>query len=189
MKIAVSAEGATLEAAASPVFGRCPYYVFVDTETMEAVGVDNPAMSAGGGAGIQAAQFVMEQGAKAVVSGNLGPNADQVFQASGVPVYFFGGGTVHEAVDAFKNGKLEKGGANVAAHAGMGMLQRGSGRGMGRRQGMGRGMGMDGAPASAPADPGPAASDELGELREAARNLRAQLADIVERIDKLEKEG
>ena len=185
MKLAVSAEGTTLDATASPVFGRCPNYVFVETDTMDATGVENPAMSAGGGAGIQAAQFVLEQGATAVISGNLGPNAYQVFNASDVPVYFFGGGTVREAVEAFKNGQLQQGGANVAAHAGMGMLQRGGGRGMGRRQGMGGGMPMAGM--AAPAAPQQPAPDELGDLRDAARNLRAQLADIVERIDKLEK--
>jgi len=53
MRIVVSANGADLDAAASPVFGRCPTYVFVDTETMVFEAVDNPAMNAAGGAGIQ----------------------------------------------------------------------------------------------------------------------------------------
>ena len=72
MRIVVSAQGETLDAAASPVFGRCPIYIFVDTETMAFDAVPNPAMNQGGGAGIQAAQFVVERGADVVLTGNLG---------------------------------------------------------------------------------------------------------------------
>jgi predicted Fe-Mo cluster-binding NifX family protein len=141
MKIVVTANGAGLDAAASSVFGRCSTYVFVDTDTMEHESVENPAVGAPGGAGIQAAQFVLEKGAQAVVTGNLGPNAAGVLQASGVQAYLFGGGTVREAVEAYKVGQLRPmGGANVPAHSGMGM-GRGIGRGGGRGSGGGRGGG------------------------------------------------
>jgi predicted Fe-Mo cluster-binding NifX family protein len=159
MKIVVSAQGENLNAPASPVFGRCPVYLFVDTETMEFEAVPNPAMNQGGGAGIQAAQFVVERGAQAVLSGNLGPNAFNVLQAAGVASYLVPEGTVRQAVEAFKGGRIQSmGGANVAAHAGMGTgagssagdqvgpsmrMGRGMGRGMGGGMGggMGRGMG------------------------------------------------
>jgi len=138
MKIVVTANGADLDAPASPVFGRCPAYVFVDTETMAFEAVENPAIAAAGGAGIQAAQFVVERGAQAVVTGNVGPNAFSVFQSARTPVYLFGGGTVRQAVEAFKSGQLPTaGGASAPAHAGMGM---GRGTGMGRGMGMGRGV-------------------------------------------------
>jgi predicted Fe-Mo cluster-binding NifX family protein len=75
---------------------------------MEAESVDNPAMSAGGGAGIQAAQFVVERGAEAVVSGNVGPNAFAVFESAGVPVYLFGGGSVREAVEWAAGGERDE---------------------------------------------------------------------------------
>ena len=51
MKIAVTANGADLDAPISPIFGRCPTYLFVDTETMQFEAVQNPAVSAPGGAG------------------------------------------------------------------------------------------------------------------------------------------
>ena len=51
MRIVVTANGADLEAPASPVFGRCPMYVFVDTETMTFEAVENPAINAAGSAG------------------------------------------------------------------------------------------------------------------------------------------
>jgi len=127
MKIVVTAIGVDLDAPASPVFGRCPAYILVDTETMQFEAVENPALSAGGGAGIQAAQFIIERGAQAVVTGNVGPNAFGVFQAAGIPVYLFNGGTVRQAVEAYKAGQLSSvSGATAPPHAGMG---RGMGRG------------------------------------------------------------
>jgi predicted Fe-Mo cluster-binding NifX family protein len=138
MKVVVTANGRDLDAPVSPIFGRCPAYILVDTETMQFEAIDNPALSAGGGAGIQAAQFVIERGAQAVLTGNVGPNAFGVFQAASVPVCLIEGGTVREAIEAYKAGKLQPlVGANVLAHSGMrgGM---GRGRGMGRGGGRGR---------------------------------------------------
>jgi len=175
MKVVVSSQGENLDAPASPVFGRCPTYVFVDTETIEFEAVPNPAMSQGGGAGIQAAQFVVNMGVEAVLTGNLGPNAFDVLQAAGVPSYLVIEGTVRQAVEAYKAGQLEPmAGANVAAHAGMGR-----GRGLGR-----------GAQPTKPVQPRTQASPkpELAELRETLQGLRQQLAETMERIEELEEE-
>ena len=121
MKIAVTANGTDLDAPTSPIFGRCSTYVLVDTETMQYEAIANPAVASGGGAGIQAAQFVVERGAQAVVTGNVGPNAFGVFQAAGTPVYLNKGGTVRQAVQAYREGQLSPAtDATVAAHAGMG---------------------------------------------------------------------
>jgi predicted Fe-Mo cluster-binding NifX family protein len=129
MKIAVTASGRDLDAPTSPVFGRCMTYILVDTETMQYEAVENPALSAGGGAGIQAAQFIIGLGAQAVVTGNVGPNAFGVLQSAGVPAYLCQDGTVRQAVEAYKAGQLSAaGGATAPAHAGLG---RGRGRGMG----------------------------------------------------------
>jgi predicted Fe-Mo cluster-binding NifX family protein len=121
MRIVVTSTGSGLDAPTSPVFGRCPTYIFVDTETMQFEAVENPALTSGGGAGVQAAQFVVERGAQAVVTGNVGPNAFAVLQSAGVPAYLFEGGTVREAVEAYKAGRLSAvGTASAPAHAGMG---------------------------------------------------------------------
>lgn len=106
MKVAVSSAGETLESRVDTVFGRCAAFVCVDTETAQVTAWPNPAVAASGGAGIQAAQFVLDQKVDAVVSGNLGPNAMRVFAAAGVPVYAVQGGTVGEAVAAAQAGKL-----------------------------------------------------------------------------------
>ncbi len=187
MRIVVTANGTDLDAQASPVFGRCPVYVFVDTETMAFEAVENPAIGAPGGAGIQAAQFVVERGAQAVVTGNTGPNAYNVLQSANVSVHLFGGGTVREAVEAYKAGGLRSiAGANVQAHAGMGM-GRGMGRGRGRGMGMGRGVAMpQAAMESRPTTTG-SREEEIVSLKDTAGALRKQLAEVIERLDRLEK--
>jgi predicted Fe-Mo cluster-binding NifX family protein len=114
MRIVVTSDGGSLDAQASPVFGRCRAYVFVDPESMAFEALENPAIGAPSGAGIQAAQLVAGHGAEAVVTGNVGPIAFNVFRSAGVPIYCFGGGTVREAVEAFKAGALQSAGdANV----------------------------------------------------------------------------
>lgn len=181
MKIVVTSNGIDLDADASPVFGRCPTYIFVDTDTMAFEAVDNPAMGAASGAGIQAAQFIVERGAEAVVTGNVGPNAFDVFGSVGVPVYLFEGGTVREAVEAYKAGELsEAGGATGPAHAGLG---RGRGRGMGR--GMGSRTTTTAAPSTSSATSG-SREEEIAELKEMAAGLRKQLAEVMDRLDQLE---
>jgi predicted Fe-Mo cluster-binding NifX family protein len=151
--------------------------------------VQNPAVSASGGAGVQAAQFVIERGAQAVVTGNVGPNAFNVFQAARVPVHLFGGGTVRQAVEAYKAGQLPvAGGANAPAHAGMGQ-GRGMGRGMGAGMGRGRRMGVAGPPTQPVSQAAPSREEEVASLKEMAGDLRSQLAEVIERLDRLEKEG
>jgi predicted Fe-Mo cluster-binding NifX family protein len=199
MIIVITANGADLDAPASPVFGRCLAYVFVDTESMQFECVENPAIGAASGAGIQAAQFVIERGAKAVVTGNVGPNAFGVFQSADVPIYISGSGTVREMAEAFRAGELQSiADANVQAGMGMGG---GRGRGMGMGRGMGRGMGVGmgmgrragGAfpPASPPPtgtfDPSPSRKEEIASLEDMAGKLHQELANVMERLDRLEK--
>jgi predicted Fe-Mo cluster-binding NifX family protein len=176
MRIVVSSQGENLDAVASPVFGRCPTYLFVDTEAMVFEAVPNPAMNQGGGAGIQAAQFVVSQGAEAVLSGNLGPNAFDVLQAAEVPAYLIVEGSVSEAVKAYKEGRLQPMAVpNVPAHAGTGGGMR---------------TGRDVLPTMAVAPPASASREvELAKLGETLKSLRQQLAETMARIEELEKEA
>jgi predicted Fe-Mo cluster-binding NifX family protein len=131
MKIAVSSTGKDLNSPIDPRFGRCQYFIFVDPETMEFEALENEGLMAMGGAGVQAAQLIVQKGAKALITGNLGPNAASALSASGIKVYLVPGGTIKEVVEAFKSGTLkEASGATVPPHFGMG-----GGRGMGGRRG------------------------------------------------------
>lgn len=184
MKVVVTSSGAGLDAPASPVFGRCRAYVFVDTESMEAETLENPAMNAAGGAGIQAAQFVVEQGAEAVITGNVGPNAYNVFQAAKVPCYLLEEGSVREAVEAFKEDRLQPaGGATGPAHAGMGRGRRRTAGAATRGRSSATRTGSQASEASTGSR-----EEELAELSEMAADLRKQLAEVMDRLDKLAEE-
>jgi len=107
MKIAVSATAPHLDADLDPRFGRCQYLLVVDSESMEFEAIENPAVSAPGGAGIQAARAVAEKGVQAVITGNCGPNAFQVLSAAGLEVAVGASGSVRQAVEAYQQGKLQ----------------------------------------------------------------------------------
>lgn len=170
MRIAVTSNGADLSAPASPVFGRCPMLAFVDTETMAFEARENPALEAPGGAGIRAAEYIAEQGAEALVTGNVGPNAFQVLEAAGIPVYLHQGGSVRQVVEAFIDGKLERAGAATAAEHG----------GMERPS---REISNQSAPAALGNGP---RAEEIAALKAQVRELREQLAGLTNRLDEQE---
>jgi predicted Fe-Mo cluster-binding NifX family protein len=132
MRICVSASANSLDASVDPRFGRCPYFIIVDSETMQFEVVPNPALGAIGGAGIQAAQIIASKGAKVVITGNVGPNAFQALSAAGIKIITGVYGTVREVVEKYRRGELKETNSPTAGgHFGMGM---GGGRGWRRRQ-------------------------------------------------------
>jgi predicted Fe-Mo cluster-binding NifX family protein len=127
VKICVSATSGNLDAQVDSRFGRCPYFVIVDSETMEFNAVANDSSGAAHGAGIQAAQTVVNMGVKVVITGNVGPNAFNVLSATGIKIVTGASGSVKEAIEKYKKGQLkEVGNPTVGGHFGMG---RGQGRG------------------------------------------------------------
>ena len=145
MKLCITATGGSLDSAVDPRFGRCQYFVIVDSDTMEFEAIENPSISASGGAGIQAAQSIANKGIEALITGSVGPNAFPILDASGIKVVSITGGSVADAIEQYKNGKLQAlTGPTAPAHAGMGGGQGagrgagGGGRGRGGGQGMGR---------------------------------------------------
>ncbi|NOY77458.1 MAG: dinitrogenase iron-molybdenum cofactor biosynthesis protein [Calditrichaeota bacterium] len=102
MKIAVSGTGDSLDAAVDERFGRCPYFVFVESETMAYEAVPNPGAEAMGGAATKAAQVIADKQADVVLTGAVGPNAERSLAALGVRVVTdISGTTIREAVRNF----------------------------------------------------------------------------------------
>jgi len=159
MKIAVTATRPDLESEIDPRFGRCRYFLIVDTDTLGFETVENPNTSLGSGAGIRSAEMVAEKGVEAVLTGNCGPNAFRTLNAAGVTVVTGVNGSMREAIRKFRDGGYDVAErANVPGHSGMGMsggkddkeenMPRGDGtgpggqgKGSGRTMGRGRGGG------------------------------------------------
>ena len=145
MKICVTSTGPSLDAPVDPRFGRCQYFMIVDSETMEYEAMQNPSIGASGGAGIQAAQTVAGKGVGAVVTGNLGPNATQTLGAAGITMVTGASGTVRDAIEQYKSGGLSQTTSpTVPEYSGLGGAGAGAGVGAGAGMGGGRGMGGGG---------------------------------------------
>ena len=160
MKVAVTSTGPTLDDSVEARFGRCPYFLIVDTDSLQFEAVENPNLALGGGAGIQSAQMMAERGVSRVLTGNCGPNAFRVFGQAGVEVIVGITGSVREAVERFRAGEFAAAGvADVESHFGLGAgrqsssvlhtgvdpsVARAPGIGMNRRDDMGGGRGMGG---------------------------------------------
>jgi predicted Fe-Mo cluster-binding NifX family protein len=211
MKVAVSSSGRDLDAQIDPRFGRCAYFIILETDDMSFEVFDNENIALGGGAGIQSAQFVASKGAKTIITGNAGPNAVRTLSAAGVKVIVGQEGTVRKAIEDYKKRKLKSTTeANVADHYGMGNssaqdtsvgslprkggMGRGGGMGMGRCGGMGRGRGMGlgrgrgmgaGMPASGPGSPNQPESAPLPKEEELKR-LKDQANDLRKQIENIE---
>ncbi len=104
-----SAQQDSLDSPIERRFGRCAYFIKVDTETNEWEAFINPGTRQSGGAGIAAGQFVIDKKATAVVSGDFGPNASNTFRAAGIDMFLYNSEvfTVKQAVEHFQQGKLQ----------------------------------------------------------------------------------
>lgn len=107
MKICVSSQGDNLDSQVDLRFGRCQYFLIVDTNTLDFEAVKNANVEAMGGAGIQSGQLVSEKQVKVVLTGNVGPNAFRTLQAAGIEVIVGVSGVVREAVEKYNKGELK----------------------------------------------------------------------------------
>lgn len=172
MKVCITSTGPSLDAEMDPRFGRCQYFIFADPETNEFEAVENPHIGAAGGAGIQSAQLIINRGAEALITGQVGPNAFTTLQAGGVKIITGAAGQIREVLKKYKQGEFASPaqGPTVQAHFGMGM---------------GRSGGRMSPPSSIPHAP-ESPSEELKSLKELSGQLREQLDKITKRLEKLE---
>ena len=104
--------------AVDPRFGRAKYFILYDTADTRTQVKDNDInLNAVQGAGIQAAKNVVDTGAEALITGNVGPKAFAVLGKAGITVYPGVSGSVADAITAFEAGTLKPASsANVEGH-------------------------------------------------------------------------
>ena len=135
MKIAVSSSGKNLQSLVEPRFGRCPYFVIVDTDSMKNETVPNLAVGSAHGAGVMAAQLVASKGVKVILTGNVGPNAYNALTASSIEIVTGVTGTVKDVVKKYNRGELKPTRKpTVRGHFGQRGVRRADRVGAGRRR-------------------------------------------------------
>jgi len=109
LKVAISAQGQNLESMVDLRFGRCTWFIVVNTDTGDYQAVsNNQNLNAAQGAGIQSAEKVSRYGVEAVITGHCGPKAFRTLNVAGVKIFTGAGGTVADTLENFKKGLLEE---------------------------------------------------------------------------------
>jgi predicted Fe-Mo cluster-binding NifX family protein len=106
MKLAIPVDEKTLESNVCVSFGRTPYFLIYDTETKDSVFIDNSAATSTGGAGIKAAQTIVDNRANALLTPRCGQNAADVIKSADIKIYKTTSASVKDNIAAFIDGKL-----------------------------------------------------------------------------------
>lgn len=106
MKIAMPVNDKSMESCVGNTFGRTSYFLIYDTETKESIFVDNSAAASQGGAGIKAAQTVVDNQVEALITPQCGENAAKVIQESNIKIYKIINDSIQDNINAFNNGEL-----------------------------------------------------------------------------------
>ncbi len=101
MKIAVPVNGQDIKSGVSDSFGRAPNFLIYDTKSKEEVYIENGAVASQGGAGIRAAQIIVDQDIDALLTPRCGQNAADVLEQAKVKLYQTTGESIQENIDAF----------------------------------------------------------------------------------------
>lgn len=103
MKIAVTSTGGSMDALVSEQFGRCQYFLIVDSETMKFEAVSNLGEQMQSGAGPKAAEMIINKCAEVLLTGHVEDKAEAVLLRSGIKIVDGLKGTmkVKEAINNF----------------------------------------------------------------------------------------
>jgi len=104
MKIMITAQDANPDSPVDERFGRASWFILHDTETDSWQAIANTAGQAEHGAGVSAAQAIIDSGASVLLTGHVGPNAFTSLQAAGVQIASQISETVREAVQQYLAG-------------------------------------------------------------------------------------
>jgi predicted Fe-Mo cluster-binding NifX family protein len=118
MKIVISSNGKDLDSNIDLRFGRAFGFIIYDLDTNEYNFVDNlQNLEATQGAGIQAAQTVVNQDVEAIITGHCGPKAFKVLNSADIKIYIGAEGSIKDVIEKFKNNELEQASsADVEGH-------------------------------------------------------------------------
>lgn len=104
MKLCITATGKDLDSPVDPHFGRARFFLLVDSETGETQALENAPGAHG--AGVRAAQQMVDQQVKTLITGSVGPNAFRGLETAGINILVSAEGTARDALASFRAGTL-----------------------------------------------------------------------------------
>lgn len=108
MKIAMSATGKNSEDLLDKRFGRCEYFQIHDIESGEVKVLENKGQNSSGGAGIAASNQLIDENIDVIITGNLGPNAFELIEKSGIKSYKCENIAISYVLEKYKKSELEE---------------------------------------------------------------------------------
>ena len=106
MKIAIPVDEKSVDSNVCVSFGRTPYFLIYDVDTKESVFLDSSAAASTGGAGIKAAQTIVDNKANVLLTPRCGENAAEVLKSADIEIFKTTSASVKDNIDAFIDGKL-----------------------------------------------------------------------------------
>ncbi|HZK44041.1 MAG TPA: NifB/NifX family molybdenum-iron cluster-binding protein [Syntrophomonadaceae bacterium] len=106
MKISIPVDDKNMNAGVSRSFGRAPYFLFYDTESKESTFLNNSAADSRGGAGIKAAQAIVDNKAEVLLTPRCGENAAEVLGTANIKLYKTINDSIEDNIKAYSDGKL-----------------------------------------------------------------------------------
>lgn len=99
MKIIVISEGESLDSYVADDFGHAPYFLLVDSDTLDYHVIVNEYMDSEEGAGFAVAKAIVSLGnVDAVITGGIGMHGIQILREGGIDVSYDEEGTVEQCV-------------------------------------------------------------------------------------------
>lgn len=107
MRIAIPVNDRDIKSEVCPSFGRAPYYLIYETSDKTSLFLDNTAAQSAGGAGIKAAQLLIDNEVKIIIAPRYGENAAKVLVDANVIVYRNIAGSAEDNIKAYENNQLD----------------------------------------------------------------------------------
>jgi len=106
MKIALPILNTNNGQSVGPSFGRTSHFMIYDTLTKQSQVIENTAMSLQGGAGIRAAQIIIDLQVNALICPQCGENAEVLLKKANVSIYRNNGTDIFENINLLIQNKL-----------------------------------------------------------------------------------
>lgn len=106
MRIAIPVDKNDKNAKIYTTLGRAPYFLIYDIESKKSSFIENRAKESKGGAGIVAAQTIVDNKVEALLTPQCGENAAEAIEAADIRIYKTESDDLEENIENFTNDKL-----------------------------------------------------------------------------------